>query len=70
MKETGKAFAYIASAWRIFTSEIEDSAKLIAKLKEKGYVTAKFSKGGPPAAIPSRNQVLSARRGYNTEGDE
>jgi len=60
-KPTGRAWAFLASAWRKYTSYDETSAQLIDSLKEKGYLTAEYNNGKQPTTYPSRKQVLAAR---------
>jgi hypothetical protein len=60
-KPTGRAWAFVASAWRRYTSTEQDSEDLIESLKERGYITSVYYNGVKPSAYPSRKRILEAR---------
>jgi hypothetical protein len=65
-KPTGRAWAFVSSAWQKYSSWTKSSDELIDSLKERGYIAEGFNKGVKPSAYPSRKRILAAR-GLSTE---
>jgi len=65
-KPTGRAWAFVSSAWQKYSSWTKSSGELVDSLKFRGYITADYNKGVKPSAYPSRKRILEAR-GLSTE---
>jgi hypothetical protein len=60
-KPTGRAWAFVSSAWQKYSSWTKSSQELVDSLKERGYVTSVYYNGVKPSAYPSRKRILEAR---------
>ena len=65
-----KVWAYLCSAWRVFSSDYRTAPELTESLAMKGYLTAPWNQGKKPTAQPSRRQILTARRGFYSEEEK
>ena len=62
----GHAYAYVASAWRKYSSEVKTTEQLAESLREKGYLVEPGKV--QPTRRPTRRDILRAA-GREEEAD-